>query len=232
MKYFRFACKQIVPISFAYIFVGLAYGVLMIDAGFSPLIACVSSAAIYAGSMQIVLISLLSAGLPLYSVAVMTLLINGRHLSYGLGLIDRFRAAGWRRWYMMLTVTDETYSVLCGVEYPPELDPIEGDFSILLIAHLRWIVGATLGASIGAVLPMDMTGIEFSATAFFVTVVLNQWRSIPSHAPALCGFGSAIVVLALLGPDNFILPSLAVSLVVLMVLRSRIELRLGGAVNA
>jgi len=226
---FSFALKRLVPIILEYIFVGLAFGILMNQAGYSPIWAVVSAVFIYAGSMQIVMVPLLSGGAPLWTIATMTLFINARHMFYGIGFVDRFRRMGPLKYiYMALTVTDETYSLLCSSEYPADVDPQFGDFYTNLLAHLIWIFSCALGAITGRVLPVDLTGIEFSATAFFITVVVSQWRQFPSHLPAFAGLISALVFLLLLGPDRFIIPALAVSMVVLMLLKDRIEVKMIG----
>lgn len=228
MKTLRFAIKQIVPLLFSYIFVGIASGILLNQAGYSPLWAFLSGVFIYAGSMQIVMVSLLTSGVPLYMTAIMTFFINARHIFYGIGFVDRFRKMGWKYPYMVLTLTDETYSVLCSIKYPEDVDKQKADFYIALICHLLWIVSCTAGALFGRMLPFDMTGIEFSATAFFVTVCVNQWRMFGSHIPAVAGFLSAIGFLILLGPDNFILPALSVSLIVLIIMKDTVCMKMGG----
>lgn len=225
MREIKFTLKQISPISLVYILVGLAYGVMMTEAGYSVLWTAASSLFIYAGSMQIVLVPLLVARAPLYTVAFVTLFVNARHLFYGLGLIERFSHVPiLRRAYMALTVTDETYSVLCDTtEYPEGTDPIRGDFLILLSSHIIWIVAASAGSLIGELLPVDLSGMDFSATVFFVVVAVNQWIDAKTHIPAIIGIVSAVVYYFTLGADNFILPALATSTVALMLLRNRLE---------
>lgn len=220
----RFALRRMAPIVFEYIFVGIAFGILMNQAGYAPFWAVVSSVFIYAGSMQIVMVPLLSGGAPLWTIAAMTLFINARHMFYGLGFVERFKKMGPVRYvYMALTVTDETFSLLLLQEYPTGVEPMLGDFYTNLGAHLTWIVSCALGAAAGRFLPFDMAGIEFCATAFFITVVVSQWRDFPSRIPALTGLASALVFLPLLGPDRFILPALAASMATLMLLRDRVE---------
>ncbi|HPE15645.1 MAG TPA: AzlC family ABC transporter permease [Oscillospiraceae bacterium] len=223
MKSFRFALIQVTPLLFSYLFVGLAAGLLLHAAGYGVLWAFFSALFVYAGSMQIVMVSLLASGAPLPVVAAMAFFINARHMFYGIGFVDRFRAVGgWRYPYMALTMTDETYSVLCSVQYPPDVDGNKADFYIQLLCHLFWVFSCTTSALIGSLLPVDLSGIEFSATAFFVTVVVNQWRGCGSHIPAVTGFASAAVFYFLIGPDNFILPALSASLVALVFLRERV----------
>jgi len=228
MRTLRFALQQIAPISFEYLFVGLAFGILIHEAGYSVLWACLAGVFIYAGSMQIVMVSLLTSGVSLFTMAIMTFFINARHIFYGIGFIDKFRKMGWRYPYMVLTLTDETYSILCSIKYPEDVDKKKADLYIALTCHLLWIVSCTLGALLGNMLPFDMTGIEFSATAFFVTVVVNQWYQFGSHIPVFAGLASAVVFYVLLGPNNFILPALSFSLIVLLIMKDIITPRMEG----
>lgn len=178
--------------------------------------------------MQIVMVSLMTAGLPLHMIAIMTFFINARHIFYGIGFVDKFRQMGWKYPYMILTITDETYSVLCSIKYPDNMDEQKVDFYIALTCHLLWVFSCTAGALIGQLITVDMTGIEFSATAFFVVVCVNQWRQFSSHIPAIAGFASAIVFYMLLGADSFILPALSVSMIVLVIMKDAINRQMGG----
>lgn len=228
MKTFRFAIKQIIPLLFSYIFVGIAFGILIRKAGYSAKWACFSGIFIYAGSMQIVMVSLMTSGVPLYMVAIMTFFINARHIFYGLGFVDKFRRMGWKYPYMVLTLTDEVYSVFCSIKYTEDVDEHKVNFYIALSCHLLWIFSCTFGAMLGQMLPFDMRGIDFSATAFFVTVCVNQWRKFDSHIPAVAGLVSAVLFYILLGPGNFILPALSSSLIVLMIKKGAISKEKGG----
>lgn len=226
MKTFRFAVKQIIPLLFSYLFVGIAFGILINEAGYSVLWSFLAGVFIYAGSMQIVMVSLMTSGVSLFMIAVMTFFINARHIFYGIGFVEKFKKMGWKYPYMALTLTDETYSVLCSLKYPEDVDEQKVDFYIASMCHFLWIFSCTIGALFGKMLPFDLSGIEFSATALFVTVCVNQWRQFESHIPAIAGFVSAIVFLILFGPDNFILPALSVSLIVLVVMKDRISIKM------
>jgi 4-azaleucine resistance transporter AzlC len=211
--------------------VGIAFGILMSEAGYSVIWAFLSAIFIYTGSMQILMVSLMASGMPLYMVAVMTFFINARHIFYGIGFVDKFRRMGWKFPYMVLTLTDEIYSVFCSVTYPDDVEEQKADFYISLICHLLWIISCTSGALFGRMLPFDMAGIEFSATAFFVTVCVSQWQKFGSHIPAAAGLISAIIFYFILGKDNFILPALSVSLIVLVVMKNAITSRMGVVKN-
>ena len=210
---------------FGYLFLGFAFGVLMTQAGYSAVWCALSSVLIYAGSMQFILVELLASGAGLGLAAVMTLLINSRHLFYGLAFIGRFRGMGLSKLYAIFALTDETYSVLCAL--PEELSTPGRILRISLLDHLYWITGSVLGGLAGAALPFDTTGLDFCMTAFFAIIFIEQWLSAGVHAPAATGLVSAAVFLALLGPDAFILPSLAATVIVLLLARRTLEKRLG-----
>ena len=227
MRNLRFAFRQTIPIFFTYLFIGVAFGIMMAEAGYGPFWSVLSSLFTFAGSLQIVMVSLLRAGVPLLTVAVMTLLINGRHIFYGIGLIERFRKMGWRMPYMVFALTDETYSILCSLRYEEGVDPIRADFLIALLNQCYWVLGTLIGSVAGKLLPFDMRGIDFSATAFFLVVVVDQWRRSGSKLPSIVGVCSALIFYLLLGPERFLIPALAVGTVLLVILRDRIERKKG-----
>ena len=227
MRNLRFAFRQTIPIFFTYLFIGIAFGIMMTEAGYGPFWSVLSSLFTFAGSLQIVMVSFLRAGVPLVTVAVMTLFINGRHIFYGIGFIERFRRMGWRMPYMVFALTDETYSILCSLRYEEGVDPIRADFFIALLNHCYWVLGTLIGSVAGKLLPFDMRGIDFSATAFFLVVVVDQWRRSGSKLPSIVGICSALIFYLLLGPDRFLIPALAVGTVLLVILRDRIERKKG-----
>jgi len=231
MKTITFAAKQILPIFFTYAFVGIAFGILIHEAGYSAVWALFASLFIYAGSMQIVMIPLMLAGAPLYVLAVMTFFINGRHIFYGLGFIEQFRKMGWKYPYMALTLTDEVYSVFCAAEYPDDIDREKADFLVAFLCHMLWALSSAAGALLGQNLPIDSTGIEFSAAAFFLTVCVNHWHQLGSRIPSMIGFVSVLCFLILLGADKFLLPSIITSMILLILLKDRIKYKLGGIQN-
>ncbi|MCL2380293.1 MAG: AzlC family ABC transporter permease [Treponema sp.] len=235
MKSLKYAIKKMMPFALSYVFVGLASGILLINAGYSPTWAFLSALLIYAGSMQIVMVAFMTSGTPLYMIAIMALFINARHIFYGISFIDEFRSIGrqsksrWKYPYMALTMTDETYAVLCSLKCPADLDKREVAFNILFLSHILWVISCLLGAFIGNALYIDMAGIEFSATAFFTAVVVYQLRECKSYIPAIAGFTSSVLFFFLIGPDNFILPALSVSMIILIVFKDYIHKKtLGG----
>lgn len=221
-KAFRPAFAVTIPVLCGYLFIGFAFGVMLRDAGFAPTWAFLSSLTIYAGSGQYLLVSLLAANASLVTVAVMTLLLNCRHIFYGLSFLETFHQMGRRKWYMIFSLTDETYSLLCSLKTPEGIDPNAMRFWIALLDQSYWIAGSVIGAVIGGVLPFDSTGIDFAMTALFTVIFVEQWMSAKCHIPAFLGLGAAAVSLALLGPDNFILPAMVAICVMLIALRGRL----------
>ena len=215
----RFALRQSLGVLFGYLFLGTAFGILLRQAGFGALWALAFSGLVYAGSLQFVLAGFLAAPTALPTVALMSLFINARHLFYGLSFIERFRSMGKKRPYMIFSLTDETYSVLCGMdEVPAGVDKNGAMFLVALLDQLYWVAGSLLGTFAGG-LPLDFTGIDFSMTALFLVIFLEQWRGAKSHLPALLGLGCGAVFLLALGPDNFLLPALCTTVAVLLLAR-------------
>lgn len=220
--YIGFAFRQSIPVMLGYIFLGIAFGLLLQNAGYSFWWAFLISVVVYAGSMQFILVSLLSGGAGLVYTALMTLFINGRHLFYGLSFVEKYKKMGRVYPYMVFSLTDETYSVLCGTKVPEGMDEDKVFFWISLLDQSYWICGSVLGALAGSRITFDSTGIDFSMTALFIVIVVGQWQEQKTHFPALLGALCGIIWLFLLGPDRFILPALCSCVVLLLAARGRV----------
>ena len=218
----KYVFYKTIPVLLGYLFLGFAFGLLLQEAGYSFWWAFLSSAIVYAGSIQFVLVDFLSGGTSLPVIAVMTLLINSRHAFYGRSFVEKFRKMKTYP-YMVFSLTDETYSLLCSLKTPEGMDEKKVMFLISLFDQLYWIAGSVLGAVLGQMLPFDMTGIDFAMTALFVTIFVDQWREARSHLPAVIGLCSAVVCLLIFGGDNFILPSLIITVGLLMALKGKVE---------
>lgn len=218
-KDLKYAFIQTVPVLCGYLFLGFAFGLLLQQAGFHALWAFFISCVVYAGSMQFVLVGLLSGGASLLSVALLTLSINCRHIFYGLSFIEKFKAMKKAYPYMVFSLTDETYSLLCSVQVPNSLSEKRVFFFIAFLDQLYWIAGSVLGAGAGEILPFNTEGIDFAMTALFVVIFVEQWLSFRNHIPACVGLFCGVLSLVLLGPDAFLLPALLVSVLLLTLLR-------------
>ena len=175
--------------------------------------------------MQFVLGTFLTGGVSLLYAAVMTLFINGRHLFYGLSFIEKFRGMGHYYPYMVFSLTDETYSVLCDFKVPEGMNERKVSFLISLLDQSYWILGSVLGAVIGKLIIFDTTGIDFSMTALFVVIVINQWMDNREHRPALLGLAVGLASLFLLGPDKFLLPALTFVAIILLGVRKKWDMK-------
>lgn len=228
----KYAFLKTVPVLCGYLFLGFAFGLLLQQAGYSAVWSFFSSLLIYAGSIQFVLISFFQTNMALPVVAVMTLLINGRHIFYGLSFLDKFKAMGKMRPYMIFSLTDETYSLLCSEKTPPQYEENTVFFLISLLDQCYWILGSVLGAFAGQIFPFDTTGIDFAMTALFVVIFVEQWLEAKTHLPAVVGVVSAVLCLLIFEPGNFIVPALILSVTVLLLLKHTILKKEGGAGEA
>lgn len=222
-KEWNYAFLQTIPVLCGYLFLGTAFGLLMNQAGFGVLWAFLTSVFVYAGSMQFALVGLLSSGTALVSIALLTLSINCRHIFYGFSFLEKFKSMGRAYPYMVFSLTDETYSLLCSAKIPKELDENRVTFYISFLDQLYWVAGSVIGSLLGQLLPFQTTGLDFAMTALFVVIFVEQWLSAKSHLPALVGLGCGIVSLILLGPDQFILPALAASVLLLLLLKGTLS---------
>lgn len=219
----QYAFKQSVPVMLGYVFLGIAFGLMLQDAGYHFLWAFAISVFVYAGSMQFVMVTLLSGGASLLYAAVMTFFINGRHIFYGFSFIERYQKMGKLYPYMVFSLTDETYSLLCRTDIPSQLDEGKVSFWISFLNHIYWIAGSIIGALAGQIISFNSAGIDFSMTALFVAIVVEQWEERKLHMSTIIGFISSIICLLLLGADKFILPSLTISVIALLFMRGKLE---------
>ena len=202
------AFLKTLPVLAGYLVMGAGFGILFRVSGYGPVWALGMSVFLYAGSMQFVGISLLTSGASVITVAVTTLLVQARHLFYGLSLIDRYKGAGFKKLYMIHAITDETYSLVCSTEVPKDVKPHAFYFALSLLDHIYWITGCVLGNLIGGFLSFDTTGLDFAMTALFVTIFVEQWQSTKEHRPAILGAVLALVCLVLFGAENFLIPAM------------------------
>ncbi len=220
---FRQVFPQTIPVLAGYLSLGIAFGILLQSAGYGPLWALGMSFIIYAGSAQFLCVELLAAGASLSQVALLTFLLNFRHFFYGLSMITRYQNTGKRKWYLIFGLTDETYALLTAAKIPENIDSKDFYTVITLMNHCYWVLGSVIGAAAGTFLPFDTTGIDFSMTALFAVLVVEQWKSHSRHLPALLGFGITILSLMIFGADNFLIPALLVLSATLLFLQPKTD---------
>lgn len=222
-KAFCAAFPLTVPVLTGYLVLGMAYGLLMQDKGFGVWWIFVCSAAVFAGSMQFVGITLLTSTFqPVYAL-VMTLVINARHIFYGLSMLARYRGTGRWKPYLIFGLTDETFSVVCSVEPPDGVLPERFYFAVTLLDHLYWVAGSVLGALAGGLLTFNTEGMDFALTALFFVIFLNQWMEQKQHAPAIIGVTASLAALLLFGSANFLIPAMAAIVICLFAFRRRLD---------
>ena len=210
------------PVLTGYLVLGFGFGIVLRAEGGSILLAAAMSTLIYAGSMQYVAIGLLSGGASLITAALTTLMVNARHIFYGISMLQKYRAVGPRKPYLIFALTDETYSLVCSDTLPvPKEQRNRYYLLVSLFNHLYWIMGSVLGAVVGSLISFNTRGIDFALTALFVTVFWDQWLSSKKHAPALIGVGASVLCLILFGADSFLIP--AMLLIALLLLLTQKE---------
>ena len=208
-----------------YLVLGLGFGVLLQSKGYGVGWSLAMSALIYAGSMQYVTIDLLAGGASLISAALMTLMVNARHLFYGISMLERYKNVGPAKPYLIFALSDETYSVVCSGEAPEGVDQKRYYLFATMLDQIYWIIGSVAGTLLGSIIPFDTTGIDFSMTALFLVVMVEQWRASRDHTPALVGLGVSLVCLVIFGSSNFLIPSMLGITAALTLLRGPMEQR-------
>ena len=224
-KALKAAFPLTLPIMAGYLFLGLGFGILLESKGFSFIWAFFMSIIIYAGSMQYVAIELLDGGVTFLYTAFMTVMIQIRHLFYGLSLIDKYRFVGRKKPLLIHELTDETYSLICSAVPPKGVNAEWFYLFISVLDHCYWIIGCTLGAVLGSLIDFNTKGIDFVMTALFIVIFTEQWLTSKDHIPALIGLVCSVICLILFGSGNFIIPSMISISVLLTVFRKQLEKR-------
>ena len=232
LRAFKAAFPLTIPIFAGYLFLGMTYGVYMVQSGFPFWIPMLTSLIVYGGSLEFVIVNLLLGAFNPIQAFLMALLIQARHLFYGVSMLDKYRDVGRKKPYLIFTLSDETFSVTCSADVPEGVDRGWFYFFVTLLDQLYWFSGATLGALCGMQIRFNTQGLDFAMTALFVVIFINQWKKDSQHISALAGLGLSVLSLLLFGPDNFLLPAMGGSLLALVLLQKPIEARIhrkGGA---
>ena len=214
-KTFKDALKDSLNILPGYIVLGIGFGVLLKAKGYGFAMCLFMSGLIYAGSMQYVGIDLLSNGASLITAFLMTIMVNIRHLFYGIGMLREYQSFRKHRIYNIFALTDETFSIVCN----KKAEDKDYYFFLSLLNHSYWITGSLIGNILGDVLPFDYTGIDFSMTALFIVIVVSQWENSKDHLPVMLSFVVSLICLAVFGSNDFLIPSMVCIIVSLFVLR-------------
>lgn len=220
MSTVRYAFHKSIPVLCSYIFLGIAYGILMEKAGFGWQYSLLISLVVYTGAFQFVLTTLLSGGASLFTIGVTALFMNSRQLFYSISFVKDFNRMGKWKPYMIHSLTDETYAVNMTLNLPDE-EKIKAEKYLAVFCQGYWCVGSVLGGIAGSLIPFSTEGIDFCMTALFVTILADQWEKAESHLPAVCGLIVSLICLFLFGADRFMLPSLVIVSTILIAYNSR-----------
>lgn len=222
-KAFRTAFPYTIPVLTGYLFIGMAFGVMIQEKGYNFLWAMLMSLLIYAGSGQYLAVNFFAPGVNLFHVIFMEFMLNIRHIFYGLSLLERFGKMGKKRLYMIFSLTDETYSLFFATKVPPDVEEEKFLFAIALLDQSYWIIGSGIGALLGNILPFDTTGIDFAMTALFVVIMVEQWMEEKNRQGVVIGLLCGLLCRILFGAENFILPTMICIMVILIAGRSRLD---------
>ena len=218
----RAAFPVTVPVMTGFLCLGLAYGVLMQSKGYGPLWSVLMSAVAFGGSMQFVAITLLTSAFDPLQAFLLSVMVNARHIFYGLSLLGKYWGLGRVRGFLIYTLCDETFSLVSSLEPPEHVERRDFYFWISLLDYSYWIIGTALGGLVGGLVPFDTTGMDFALTALFVVLFLEQWYHRENRPAGVVGILCAAAALALFGPDNLVIPAMFLILLVLLGGRKRL----------
>lgn len=223
LKAFKAAFPYTIPIFAGFWFIGLTYGIYMNASGFSFVYPMLMSFFIFGGSLEFVAAEMLLSPFAPLQVFLMALLIQARHLFYGISMLDKFKGTGWKKFSLIYGMCDESFSINYSAKIPEGVD--KGWFMLFVtwLNRFYWVSGATIGGLVGSLLKFDTSGIGFVMTAMFVVIFLDQWLKEKSHASSLIGIGVSVVCLVIFGPDSFMLPTMAAIILILTAARKKLD---------
>ncbi len=220
---FRAAFPQTLPILAGFLFLGFSYGVYANVSGFSFLYPTLTALLIYGGSLEFVVISMLTEPFAPLQTFLAALIIQARHLFYGIAMLEKFRGTGKKKPYLIFGMCDEAFSINYSAVIPPDVDRGWFMFFVTLLNQAYWVFGAAFGGLCGKLIPFNTEGLDFIMTALFVVIFLEQWLKEKKHYTALCGLFASALCLVLFGADSFLLPAMALILLLLTIFRGPIE---------
>lgn len=222
-KALKAAFPHTIPVFTGFTFLGIAYGILMNSKGYGVGWTVLMSLMAFAGSMQYVAITALTSIFNPINVLILTLMVNARHLFYGISMLDKYKGTGKLKPYLIFGLCDETFSIICSAEPPEGVNRNWFMFFITLLDHSYWVFGSALGGLLGTMVSFNTKGLDFVLTALFVVIFVGQWKTQKNHKPAVIGVLCSIICLVVFGQSNFIIPSMIAILLVLTVFRKEVE---------
>ncbi len=225
----RAAFPYTIPIMAGFLFLGMTYGVTMVASGSPFWVPMLTSVTVFGGSLEFALVGFLQSPFNPIATLIMAIMIQARHLFYGLTMLDRYRDLGTKKPYMVFGLCDETFSIVCSVDAPGGVSQAWFMFFVTLLDQLYWVTGCTLGALGGMLIHFNTQGLDFAMTALFVVIFIGQWQKDKQHISALLGLGLSLLSLLIFGPENFLIPAMIAILAALAILRKPIEAKGGEA---
>lgn len=222
-KAFATAFPHTIPIFAGFWFLGMAYGILMHTSGFSVWYPFLTSLLVYGGSLEFLIVTMLLSSFAPLQTLILTLMIQARHLFYGIAMLDKFKETGWKRWYLIFGMCDESFSINYSAQIPVDVDKGWFMFFVTLLNHIYWVSGATIGALLGSFLHFDTEGIDFVMTAMFTVIFLEQLLKEKKHYTAVIGVSASIFCLLVFEANSFMVPTMLCILVLLTLFRKPIE---------
>jgi 4-azaleucine resistance transporter AzlC len=222
-KALKAAFPYTIPIFAGFWFLGLAYGIYMNVSGFSFVYPMVMSLIIFGGSLEFVAVEMLLSPFAPVQVIIMTLLIQARHLFYGISMLEKFKDMGWKKFYLIFGMCDETFSINYTAQIPEDVDRGWFMFFVTLLNHFYWVSGATIGGLVGSLIHFNTDGISFVMTSMFVVIFMEQWMKEKRHISAYIGLGAAALCLFIFGADSFMIPTMIMIIVLLAAFRRPLE---------
>lgn len=219
----RCAFPYTVPILAGFWFLGMAYGMYAHVSGFSFWYPLAMSMLIFGGSLEFIAVSLLLAPFAPLQTLIVTVLVQARHLFYGLSMLDKWKRLGWKKGLLIFWMCDETFSICYTADVPDGVDRGWFYFWIAFLDYVYWVSGAMMGAFLGNLIQFDLTGLDFVMTAMFVVIFMEQWFHEKSHASSFLGAIAGIGCLAVFGPDQFMIPTMLCILLGLTVFRKALD---------
>lgn len=220
---FAAAFPRTIPIMAGFIFLGMACGIYSHSLGLPAWVPTAMSVLIFAGSSEFVVASMLTGAFNPLQVFITVLVVNARHLFYGISMLERFRHVGRKALYLVFGMCDETFSINYAASVPADVDRGWFMFFVTLLNQLYWVAGCALGGIFGSLLNVDASGLSFAMTALFVVIFLDQWLKEPTHLSSVLGVALSLAALLAFGPDNFIIPAMAAILIACLALRGHLE---------
>lgn len=212
-----------IPIFTGFWFLGLTYGIYMKVSGFSFVYPMLMSLLIFGGSLEFITVEMLLSPFAPLQVFIMALLIQARHLFYGISMLEKFKGTGWKKFFLIFGMCDETFSVNYTAEIPEGVDKGWFILWVTFLNQFYWVSAATTGGLIGSLLKFDTTGISFVMTAMFVVIFLEQWLKEKNHVSSLMGIAVSVLCLICFGADSFMLPTMAAIVLLLTLSRKKLE---------